>query len=225
MSLILNIDTASARATISVAKDGNPIAEKINEDPKGHASFLHIAIQQLCTEVGIHLHQFSAIAVNAGPGSYTGLRVGMAAAKGLCYALQKPLICISALEILSATAIASVENIEENKSSLFCAMIDARRNEVFTAVYDYFLNNVVQPFALILEEKIIVNEMLKSQIYYFGDGASKWKNICKNQKAVFIEFDFNSLTISKLSYKYFLNFDFADQIYSAPFYLKGGTPH
>ena len=133
MSLILNIDTASEKAHVSFAKNGLIINSLSCESQKEHASFLQTAIQQLTKNTNIFLTDIDAVAVTAGPGSYTGLRVGMASAKGLCYALKKPLITISSLEVLTISALDLFQNTGE--SVLLCPMIDARRMEVFTAVY------------------------------------------------------------------------------------------
>ncbi|MEO7306266.1 MAG: tRNA (adenosine(37)-N6)-threonylcarbamoyltransferase complex dimerization subunit type 1 TsaB, partial [Ferruginibacter sp.] len=133
MSLILNIDTASEKAHVSFAKNGMIIQSISSESQKEHASFLQSAIEQLTKTTGIILKDIDAVAVTSGPGSYTGLRVGMASAKGLCYALKKPLITISSLEVLTASALELIPGAGENV--LLCPMLDARRVEVFTAVY------------------------------------------------------------------------------------------
>ena len=133
MSLILNIDTASEKAHVSFAKDGMVLDSISSGSQKEHASFLQSAIQQLTKITGIVLKDINAVAVTAGPGSYTGLRVGMASAKGLSYALKKPLITISSLEVLTASALQLFPGTD--KTILLCPMLDARRMEVFTAVY------------------------------------------------------------------------------------------
>ena len=134
MSLILNIDTATEKAHVSFAKDGLVINSLYSESQKEHASFLQTAIQQLTKLSGVQLKDLDAVAVTAGPGSYTGLRVGMASAKGLCYALKKPLITLGTLEILTCFCYWIVFKITMTPV-LLCPMIDARRMEVFTAIY------------------------------------------------------------------------------------------
>jgi len=137
MSLILNIDTASENAHVSLAKDGQVLHTLSNDSQKEHASFLQAAIEQLIKNAAVSFKEVDAVAVTAGPGSYTGLRVGFASAKGLCYALKKPFITIGTLEVLTVSALqlyppAADENI------LCCPMMDARRMEVFTAIYHHF---------------------------------------------------------------------------------------
>ncbi|MBA2250622.1 MAG: tRNA (adenosine(37)-N6)-threonylcarbamoyltransferase complex dimerization subunit type 1 TsaB, partial [Chitinophagaceae bacterium] len=144
MALILNIDTCTENAIVSLANNDVIIGTMNNSNQKDHASFLHTAIKNLLDKSGILISQLNAIAVTAGPGSYTGIRVGMAAAKGLAYALQIPLISLNTLEVIAMCSIIQ----SENKDAFFCPMIDARRMEVFTAVYDQFLKEIIAPCAM-----------------------------------------------------------------------------
>jgi len=129
VSLILNIDTAVQSASVCLSENNDLIGLKINPSQKDHASWLHIAIEQLLKENAIDLQKLAAIAVSAGPGSYTGLRVGMASAKGLCYVLNIPLITVDTLKMMANAAV--VEN-----TDLLCPMIDASRMDVFAALFD-----------------------------------------------------------------------------------------
>src|SRR5204863_8813100 len=124
------------------------------------------AILQLTNITGLKLSGLDAIAVTAGPGSYTGLRVGMASAKGLCYALDKPLILLSTLEVLTVSALELFPSTVE--SVLLCPMIDARRMEVFTAIYQHDLASYLSPRALILDETSFENELFSNKILFFG---------------------------------------------------------
>lgn len=220
MSLILNIDTALDMAYVSIARDGIVLEEKNNMDPKSHASFLQPAIRSISTSTGIALHELDAVAVSAGPGSYTGLRVGMASAKGLCYALKKPLVTISSLEILASGAIEQVGNNEGNESHLFCPVIDARRMEVFTALYKSNFDMAAPPAAVLLEENSFVNWLLNCQVYFFGSGAAKWEKICLHPNARFITLENNSLAMNRLSFKRWGNNELADIAGAAPVYVK-----
>jgi tRNA threonylcarbamoyladenosine biosynthesis protein TsaB len=217
MSLILNIDSATETAQVSLAKDGDILQSLHNESQKDHASFLQIAIQKILKIAAISLCDVNAVAVTAGPGSYTGLRVGMASAKGLCYALNKPLIAVNTLEVLTVDAQFQLSNLEH---ILFCPMIDARRMEVFTAIYDADLTAISPPAAIILQEDSFLNYLQKNKIIFFGNGSIKWKAICNNVNASFTD----SLNISKamasLSYSYFLKKKFSSLPYTEPFYLK-----
>ena len=219
MSLILNIDTATEIASISIAKDGITEMEILNTEQKDHGGFLQPAIQTLLSNTHIDIHEIDAIAISAGPGSYTGLRVGMASAKGLAYALNKPLITLCTLEILAYAAVESHIEILSD-SCLFCPMIDARRMEVFTALYDNKLQTILKPCALILAENSFANTLLKKQVLFFGNGAKKWSLICHHKNAVFIGPVNNALAMSKLAYQKFGQNNFASIAYTEPFYLK-----
>lgn len=222
MSLILNIDTASENAHVSLAKDGQVLHALSSGSQKEHAAFLQTAIQDLTKTAGIHLKEINAVAVTAGPGSYTGLRVGMASAKGLCYALKKPFITISSLEVLTVSALQLYTELQED--ILFCPMIDARRMEVFTAVYEYNFNFYLQPCAMILDEFSFEKELLNNKILFFGSGSEKWKKICpdtyRDSNALFKSVSILPESLSKSSNNLFLKKKFTDLAYSEPFYLK-----
>lgn len=218
MSLILNIDTASENAHASLAEDGMVLHALHNESQKDHASFLQTAIQQLTMSANIHLKDIDAVAVTAGPGSYTGLRVGMASAKGLCYALKKPLITIGTLEVLTASALEFFP--DDNENILFCPMIDARRMEVFTAVYKHDLTICQQPCAMILDEFSFEKELLINKIVFFGSGSAKWKIICKHENAIFKPVSILPKSLSKSTIALFFEKKFTELAYSEPTYLK-----
>jgi tRNA threonylcarbamoyladenosine biosynthesis protein TsaB len=222
MSLILNIDTASENAHVSLAKDGLILHSLSNESQKEHAAFLQASIQQLMKSVNINLKDVDAVAVTAGPGSYTGLRVGMASAKGLCYALKKPLITIGTLEVLTASALELFPT--DNKDLLYCPMMDARRMEVFTAVYKHDLTIHLQPCAMILNEISFEKDLFNNQIIFFGSGSDKWKLICtdsyRDEKAVFKTVSILPKSLSKSTNALFLEKKFTELAYSEPLYLK-----
>src|ERR1700743_1711256 len=138
MGLILNIDTSTTRGEIGLAKDGQTLFQLTNDQPKEHAAWLHPAVQQLLQTTGHAMKELTAVAVTAGPGSYTGLRVGMAAAKGFCYALGIPLITESTLKVMAFTAREQIKT-----DGLLCPMLDARRMEVFTALYENDLSEIL----------------------------------------------------------------------------------
>jgi tRNA threonylcarbamoyladenosine biosynthesis protein TsaB len=217
MSLILNIDSATETAQVSVAKGGEILQSLHNESQKDHAAFLQTAIQELLKTTAVSLRDIDAVAVSAGPGSYTGLRVGMASAKGLCYALNKPLIAVNTLEVLTVDAQFQLNNHEH---ILFCPMIDARRMEVFTALYNADLTAIFPPAATILHEDSFFNYLQKNKIIFFGNGSIKWKAICNNVNASFTEPLNISQAMASLSYSYFLKKKFSNLPYTEPFYLK-----
>src|SRR5882762_5440642 len=145
MALILNIDTATELASVSLSKEGQSLALLQNKDQKDHASWLHPAIEKMMQETGFRMQELDAVAVTAGPGSYTGLRVGMAAAKGFCYALNIPLITESTLKVMAFAAREQTE-----PEGLYCPMIDARRMEVFTALYSTDLVEIIPATAMVI---------------------------------------------------------------------------
>jgi tRNA threonylcarbamoyladenosine biosynthesis protein TsaB len=220
MSLILNIDTAVTAASISIAKDGIILGEAFNTEQKDQAAFIQPAIKSIASDIDIDLRQLSAIAIVAGPGSYTGLRVGMASAKGLCYALRKPLITIGTLNLLAYQAISQVNIQQNDKPTLFCPMVDARRMEIFTAVYDKELNTILPPCALIIDENSFANLLLNNKIIFFGDGAAKWQQLSQFKNALFFQSKNKTLYMNELSFKKFAKFEFADIAYTEPFYIK-----
>ena len=217
MSWILNIDTSLETATALLAKDGRIMCSRENKNQKDHASFLEPAIQSLVKEAGILFADLSAIAVVYGPGSYTGLRVGMASAKGLCYALNKPLIVLNNLEILTIAAI--IEN-NAADSSLYCPMIDARRMEVYTAVYDEKLNVIIDPYALILEPGSYSDLLIKNSISFFGNGSGKWKTLCSHKNARFVSVLNKDAAINQLSSQKLVQQSFTSIVYAEPLYIK-----
>ena len=220
MSLILNIDSSSAIAFVSIAKNGVALASITNPDQKDHAGFIQTGIQQLIKETGIELNQLDAIAVNAGPGSYTGLRVGMASAKGLCYALGKPFITINSLLILAASCFEQVSRDPQYQDHFLCPMIDARRMEVYTALYDQELKTVIDPQAMILDKNSFHEQLSKNKILFFGSGAIKWKELVKDPNARFFSSSEFSAAINRLSYEAFNQNNFTELVDSQPIYLK-----
>ncbi len=217
MGLILNIDTATETAQVSFAKDGVILQSLQNESQKDHASFLQKAIAQLATAAAIKLNTIDAVAVTAGPGSYTGLRVGMSGAKGLCYALNKPLIALNTLEVLT---VAAMQQSHTANDTLYCPMIDARRMEVFTALYKHTLTSALHPCAMVLNEASFADALAQNQIIFFGSGAAKWQAICKHPNASFAVVLNLQNAMASLSNTHFINQQFANLAYSEPYYLK-----
>lgn len=213
MALILNIDTAVDIASLCLSKDGEVISFAKNESQKDHASWLHVSIKGVFEKNNIELGSIDAIAVTGGPGSYTGLRIGMATAKGICYALNKPLICLNTLLVMANAA-------NNEKTDLLCPMIDARRMEVFTAIYTKELQTVKKPTALTLTENCFDEYMLNSSVCFFGNGSNKFKTINKNEKAIFWDIKADASSMISLSEKMFAKKEFADLAYAEPVYLK-----
>jgi tRNA threonylcarbamoyladenosine biosynthesis protein TsaB len=213
VSWLLNIDTAVQTASVCLAKDDKSVGLKINLSQNDHASWLQPAIASLLSEHNLSIDEVDAIAVSAGPGSYTGLRVGMAAAKGLCFALNKPLILISTLKMM-ATAVLS------ETSLLICPMIDARRMEVFTAVYDHSLNTVLQPHNHILSHDSFASFLEGRTIVFFGNGSAKFRNIVAHPNAIFKQLEITAEQMTTLAYESYRKGDFANLAYCEPLYTK-----
>jgi tRNA threonylcarbamoyladenosine biosynthesis protein TsaB len=191
-------------------------------DQKSHGAFLQPAIQQLMQSSGILLKDLDAISVTEGPGSYTGLRVGMASAKGLCYALQKPLITINTLKVI---ALAAKQSLLETQTILdinilFCPMIDARRMEVFTAIFNHNLEEIVATNAKILDEAAFQDLIQHHTMIFSGTGAFKLRPLLDHPNAKFIATQHNASTLSILALEAFENKFFADLAYSEPNYGK-----
>lgn len=221
MPLILCIDTSTTHASVALAKDTELLCLKTNNSQKDHASFLQPAIQNIMNETGYTLSKLDAVAVTSGPGSYTGLRVGFASAKGLCYALNKPLITVSTTRVMAQAAVSALQQKHLLTSDSFlCPMIDARRMEVFTAIYDEDMNEVNPDHALILSDGSFSDLLLNHNIFFFGNGAEKWKTICKNSKAHFIDINWNASNIITDAFRHFHDNLFTSLAYSAPSYLK-----
>jgi tRNA threonylcarbamoyladenosine biosynthesis protein TsaB len=216
MSLILNIDTALETANVCIAENGKVLKSKTNCVQKDHASFLHQAVDNLLVELSIEIKEISAIAVSIGPGSYTGLRVGISSAKGFCYALNKPLLAISSLKIIANDTIGRVDSIE----ALICPMIDARRMEVFTALYDVQLTEIKAPSALVLNEFSFSEVLANNKIYFTGNGCPKFKTILLHENASFIEKNDLTHSLAELSFFKYRSNDFDDLVATDPLYLK-----
>jgi tRNA threonylcarbamoyladenosine biosynthesis protein TsaB len=224
MALILNIDTALDTACISLAENDNVIQFAANERQGDHASWIQPAIHNLIHESGVHLQSIEAIGVSIGPGSYTGLRIGLSTAKGLCYALRIPLITVGTLKTMAFGAIAEQEASKSDISSpddlLFCPMIDARRMEVFTAVYDSNLNEVVRPLSLILAPYSFDELLTGSKILFLGNGSIKFQAISQNAHAMFKNIALKPFALATLTYKSFIGNNFAGLAYTEPLYTK-----
>ncbi len=221
MGWILNIDTATSHGGICLAKDGTIISVAELSEQKDHAGWMHVAIKNLLEEQGHSLHILDAVAITAGPGSYTGLRVAMAAAKGICFALDIPLITENTLKVMACGAIEWLKDKPGyTQDHLLCPMLDARRMEVFTALYSFQLDEIMPPAAMVLDENSFKETLQQKKIFFFGNGASKFESILQHPNATFITPSTGVQHLSALSTKKFAAQDFADLAYSEPFYLK-----
>lgn len=223
MALILNIDTALDDAYISLAENEKGLRYAINETTKDHAAWIQPAIYKLITESGYRIADLNAVGVSIGPGSYTGLRIGLSTAKGLCFALKIPLIPINTLEIMAFSAINDIETHDPDLFSLnlfICPMIDARRMEVFAAVYNSSLMEIYEPRSHILDALAFDDLLRRQKILFLGNGSIKFQHVCQNANAIFKKMPLNPFALSGLTYKNFIDNNFATLAYAEPIYLK-----
>ncbi len=217
MSTILQIETATQVCSVAIAINGETIALKEEAAQNIHASSLTLFIEEAMESAKLNYADLDAVAVSKGPGSYTGLRIGVSTAKGLCFALDKPLIGIPTLEMMANGFL--LQN--PNYGGLVCPMIDARRMEVFTAVYTNHLVEFETVNAKIVDEKSFILELDNHFVTFIGDGAEKCKGVLEHQNAHFSTANFNSAAnMSTLAKKAFDEQFFEDVAYFEPFYLK-----
>ncbi len=186
---------------------------------KSHSSHITVMITQVLSNCSVELGQLSAVAVSGGPGSYTGLRIGSSTAKGLCYALDIPLIEVSTLYGLAAQVIEAIPNPER---FLFCPMVDARRMEVYTCLLNHKLEEVVPIAPVVISEEFLTEKLSQQQIIFFGSGAGKLKALKEDvPNALFLEAVLPSAKpIGRLALQKYQQAQFEDVAYYEPFYLK-----
>ena len=214
MPIILSIETSTTNCSVSLSKQGETLVLKEDNNANySHAESLHVFIDDVLKTANINKTQIDAIAVSKGPGSYTGLRIGVSAAKGLCYALEKPLISISTLH-----ALAHQVNTQEG---VVIPMLDARRMEVYSAIYDSQFNLLRKIEAQILDELSFKNELDNGQVFFIGNGTEKTKALLSHNNAVYIDNKLPSANeMSALAYAKYKIGDTEDVAYFEPFYLK-----
>ncbi len=213
MSLILNIETATKNCSVSLSNNGNVINyREIAEQGYSHAEKLHVFIEEVLLESSVQFSNLKAIAVSQGPGSYTGLRIGISAAKGLCYSLDIPMIALDTLSILAHQI--------QIKEGLIIPMIDARRMEVYSAIFDSQYQKIMETQAEIITEESF--DTYDETIYFLGDSTVKCKEVLKRSNHIFMEEIVypSSKDMAKLSYKKYQENNFVDVAYFEPLYLK-----
>jgi tRNA threonylcarbamoyladenosine biosynthesis protein TsaB len=221
MALILNLETATTACSVSLSRDGKLLALKELDGEYSHAENLTLFIEDVLDQAGLSINELDAIAVSKGPGSYTGLRIGVSTSKGLCYSLNKPLIAINTLQHLcSSEQLTAIR--DQDPAILLCPMLDARRMEVYCAIYDMQGNELRPTAAEIIDEKSFSDLLKEHQICFFGDGAAKCKEaFAKAPNAVFIDGIMPSAkNMISFSENAFSNKQFEDVAYFEPFYLK-----
>jgi len=213
---LLSIDTALKEGAVCLWKDDQLAGFETNANMRDHAGWIQPAITRIMTDSGTDFKELSMISVSAGPGSYTGLRVGVSTAKGICYARNIPLILLNTLDIMADAAI------RKTSADIYVPMIDARRMEVFTAAYKPDGTRIMEPRALVLDQFSYRDLPQNGKILHFGDGSNKFHELLiqANTNFAFEKIEANAKDHYQLSLRRFHDRDFADLAYSEPFYLK-----
>jgi tRNA threonylcarbamoyladenosine biosynthesis protein TsaB len=226
LAILLHIDTAGENAFVAITKHNEVLGMEINNIANTHAQFVQEAIALICTNHSISLQDMDAVVVTMGPGSYTGLRVGLSSAKGIAYALNKPLIGLSTLSLLAHAAANAIKvnNSEETNFQIF-AMIDARRMEVFGAIYNEAQDIVLPEQAIILDTAYLEQCIEKGPVYCIGSGAAKTKDLLTHPHLHFIDQHYQiqdciALAIEKFNAKSFENLAYSSPAYIKDFYMK-----
>ena len=214
MAIILCLETATTNCSVGLAKDGKLLALKEdNSKNYSHAEKLHIFINEVLQEVGMTTGDLDAIAISKGPGSYTGLRIGVSSAKGLCYSLDIPLISVPTLDLL-ATKISGEQGI-------IISMLDARRMEVYSAVYNSDLKQIRETQAQVLDESAFTKYLESATVHFIGNGVAKFEEICKHPNAVFHTQQYPSAKeMAEIAEFKYQKSDTEDVAYFEPYYLK-----
>ena len=223
MALILNIETSTEVCSVVLARDGVVIQSRENLTGQNHARLVTVLISELLSASDITIDQIDAVAVSGGPGSYTGLRIGVSVAKGICYASNLALIAVTSLEAMAHYVIHNLKNYQlpETENFLFCPMIDARRMEVYTALYDKNGTQIRKIQADIVDHQSYLSYLENNTILFFGNGSSKCRDAVTHPNAVFISGIITSAkNMIPLAERDFRTQKFVDVAYYEPFYLK-----
>ncbi|MDR1582281.1 MAG: tRNA (adenosine(37)-N6)-threonylcarbamoyltransferase complex dimerization subunit type 1 TsaB [Prevotellaceae bacterium] len=215
--IILNIETGGDNCSVALSKGNEVIALK-ESDGRDHSKYLSVFIDDIIKDLGLLYGDIDAVAVSKGPGSYTGLRIGIATAKGICYGSDKPLIAINSL--LSLASVCRNTLTPDFSQFIYCPLIDARRLEVYTAMFDMSLRQVSDTEAMIISENSFAEILSTQKIYFFGSGMEKCKEIIKNPNAIFVEVESSASGLVHPAVEAFNNKQFEDIAYFEPFYLK-----
>jgi tRNA threonylcarbamoyladenosine biosynthesis protein TsaB len=216
MALILSIETSTSVCSVALHADGKLVANLELHQEHAHASKLAVLIKEVLKCASTGFEKVSAVAVSSGPGSYTGLRIGTSLAKGLCYALEVPLIAVSSLNIL-ASRVAAIDTTD----ALLCPMIDARRMEVYCQIFDHALEELVPMQAVVVDEHSFATYLKGSQMIFFGDGAMKCRDVIANTNAIFLpDITTSAVQLGFAAYGKLRQEQFEDLSQFSPYYLK-----
>lgn len=217
MSCLLNIETSTTVCSVAVSLNEKLFFEKTSYEGPSHAALLGVFVEEALTALKEQSLIPDAVAVSGGPGSYTGLRIGVSLAKGLCFGYGIPLIHVPTLELLASQVIRQ----QNDADAFYCAMLDARRMEVYAAVYDKDLQEIRTVSADIVTAETYASFLTDKKVYFFGNGAAKCREVISSPNAVFID-DIHPLASAMipLAEKAFQSGQFEDVAYYEPFYLK-----
>ena len=216
MPVILSLETSTDVCSVALHAGEKLIAEAVLQEPQSHASRLAPLIQEIITRSGKDLKDLRAIAISSGPGSYTGLRIGTSTAKGMCYALEIPLIAIGTLELLAFQGKAL-----NPSGALLCPMIDARRMEVYSLLAGPDLEIIEPVAARVIDHESFAETLKDNRVLFFGNGAKKCEGIIEHPNALFVDDVFpRASALGVLAMKKFSSRDFEDLVHFKPFYLK-----
>ena len=219
MAIILHIETTTPTCSVAVSEDQKVLSVKESHVDKSHAALLTTFISEVLEQAKIKPVQLDAISVSKGPGSYTGLRIGVSTAKGLAYGLNKPLLAVPTLDALALGFYNSVK--QETQPFFLCPMIDARRLEVYTALFDSKMICLKEANAQIIDNKSFSAFLKKGVIYFFGTGAQKCQSLILHGNAVFApDFHCSATFLVSPALSLYENKKFEDVAYFEPFYLK-----
>ncbi|HQU99798.1 MAG: tRNA (adenosine(37)-N6)-threonylcarbamoyltransferase complex dimerization subunit type 1 TsaB [Bacteroidia bacterium] len=227
MATILHIETATPICSVVLASNKIILSEALTLEPRSHGSQLQAMVQQVLDTAGLTFHNLDAIAISKGPGSYTGLRIGVSAAKGYCYALNIPLIAINTLQAYAIHCINTLRNeqrmpeADNNLPMLFVPMIDARRMEVYTAIFNVDGVAILPTQAMILTTTSFADLLTNNNLVFFGDGATKWQTLAHTfANAFFVETPVSAVGMVQLAMDKLKAKDVENTAYFEPFYLK-----
>ena len=218
MALILNIETSTAVCSAALTEGEEVLFEQHSFEGPSHASLLGVYVENAIQWAKNQGRKLDAVAVSSGPGSYTGLRIGVSVAKGLCFGAGIPLISVPTLSLLAATAVRKMHGATDYR---YCAMIDARRMEVYAALFDASLHPVRTAMADIVDAQTYASYLAEGKVCFFGDGAAKCQSVITDAHAHFLP-DVYPLAaeMASLSAQAFAEKRFEDVAYFEPFYLK-----
>jgi len=221
MAAILLIETATQVCSVGLCVDKQLLSIRESFDQRSHAELITTFVSEVINEGGLSFEQLDAVAVSKGPGSYTGLRIGVSTAKGICFACDIPLISIDTLQALAFGMKSQIDENPHENDQLFCPMIDARRMEVYTAIFDSTLSTIMPTTALVIEADSLNHWLEKKKVWFAGDGSAKCNQVMSHENAYFLNEVHPSVSnMVNLANQAFSEGKFENLAYFEPFYLK-----